>query len=152
LITQLDFFENNIIPMIVISVLLAIYFSFTTRLKVPLTISESGLFFSVSVSWIFTFSESNLIYFTTAMTAFLCILYGFWINRREWRILGLGFIGFSLIFSAIWITSLSSDLERIIGFGILGIISVIIGFLYSKFASRFMVKEDEETSEEEVIT
>ncbi|MFX0050664.1 MAG: hypothetical protein ACFE8U_05160 [Candidatus Hermodarchaeota archaeon] len=152
LISQLDFFENNIIPMIILSVLSAIYFVSTTRLKIPYSISESGLFLSVGVSWFYTVSESSLIYFTTAMTAFLCILYGFWTNRREWRILGLGFIGFSLIFSAIWITSLSSDLERIIGFGILGIISVIIGFLYSKFASRFMVKEDEETSEEEVIT
>ncbi|MFX0183652.1 MAG: hypothetical protein ACFE95_11270 [Candidatus Hodarchaeota archaeon] len=147
-ISQLDAFETNLIPMIILSVLLAIYFVFTTRLKVPLTISESGLLLSVVVAWFFTFSETNLIYFTTGVTAFLCILYGFWTNRREWRILGLGFIGFSLFFSAIWITSLSSDLERILGFGILGIISVIIGFLYSKFASRFMVKEEKKTSEE----
>ena len=152
IVSQLEFFETNLMPMIILSVLIAIYFVFTTRLKVPLTISESGLFLSVIVTWFFTFSELNLIYFTTGGTAFLCILYGFWTNRREWRILGLGFIGFSLIFSAIWITALSSDLERIIGFGILGIISVIIGFIYSRFASRFMVKKDEEKSEEGVIT
>jgi hypothetical protein len=152
IVPQLDFFETNLMPMIILSVLIAIYFVFTTRLKVPLTISESGLLLSVIVAWFFTFSALNLIYFTTGATAFLCILYGFWTNRREWRILGLGFIGFSLIFSAIWITSLSSDLERILGFGILGIISVIIGFLYSKFASRFVAKEKEKTSEEGSIS
>ncbi len=132
--------------MVIFSILIAIYFVGTTRFSMPTIVSDSGLLFSVLVAWLFTITSFDLflIYFTTAATAFICILYGFWINKREWRILGILSIASSLAYSAIQIANLGEDIQRILGFLLLGIISVVIGFVYSKFASRFVTKEDNE--------
>lgn len=138
-----SFFETKSTLIIIIAVLVAIYFVSTTKSKVPLSISESGLFLSVFVIWFFTLSDLNLIYFSTASTAYLCIIYGFWANGREWRFLGIGFIGLSLLYSSIRVTELSSELERIIGFGILGIISFVIGYVYTRYANRFSIGRNE---------
>ncbi len=139
---------TDILPLIMasFSILIAIYFVSTPKFKIPLIVSDSGLLFSVSIAWLFTISSLDLflIYFTTAATAFICILYGFWINKREWRILGILFIASSLVYSAIQIATLGEDIQIILGLLLLGIISVVIGFVYSKFASRFVAKENSE--------
>jgi hypothetical protein len=132
--------------MLVIAVLIGVYFVTLTRFKFPKTISDSGLFVSVLIAWLFTFSWNNLIeliYFTTGATAFLCILYGFWSIRKEWRLLGLGIIGGSMVFSALYLVDLGEELLTIVGFGMLGVISIVIGIVYSKFASRFEIDNEE---------
>ncbi len=138
--------------MIVIAVLIGVYFVALTRFKFPKTISDSGLFVSVLIAWLFTFSWNNLIqliYFTTGATAFLCILYGFWSIRKEWRLLGLCIIGGSMVFSALYLVQLAQEIYTIIGFGMLGIISIVIGIVYSKFASRFEIKNEGQAEIEE---
>jgi len=133
--------------MLVIAVLLGVYFVALTRFKFPKTISDSGLFASVLIAWLVTFNWNNLIeliYFTTGATAFLCILYGFWSIKKEWRLLGLGIIGGSMVFSALYLVQLAEALLTIIGFGMLGIISIVIGIVYSKFASRFEANTEEQ--------
>ena len=141
--------------MLVLAVLIGVYFVALTMFKFPKTISDSGLFVSILIAWLFTFSWNNLIeliYFTTGNTAFLCILYGFWSTRKEWRLLGLGIIGGSMVFSALYLVQLAETLVTIVGFGMLGIISIVIGIVYSRFASRFEIdNEGQEEKEEGVI-
>ncbi|MHA2318548.1 MAG: hypothetical protein ACXAC6_12430 [Candidatus Hodarchaeales archaeon] len=130
--------------MIVIAVFIGIYCVGVTRIGVPTTISDSGLLFSILITWWFTLNWPELIeliYFSAGATAFLCILYGFWVMSREWRILGLGIIGISIIYSALYLVQLANELVTIVGFGLLGIFSIVIGFVYSKFASRFVINE-----------
>jgi uncharacterized membrane protein AbrB (regulator of aidB expression) len=132
--------EIQTIIMIAISVFIGVYYVATTRVGMLKTVSDSGLFISVLIAWGFTFTWPKLIeviYFTAGATAFLCILYGFWGMQRQWRLLGLGIIGISIGYSAIYLAQLTEALGTIVGFGLLGIISIIIGFVYSKFASRF---------------
>ncbi len=146
--------DNMILSVIIVSILLGIYYVVLTRKNVSNTIIESGLFFSVIIAWGMTSICRELIemiYFTTACTAFLCILLGLWIFKKEWRFLGLGIIGGTMVFSTLYLVQLSEALLTIIGFGMLGIISIIIGFLYSKFASQFKNREDEEERKEGVI-
>ncbi|MFW9993995.1 MAG: hypothetical protein ACFFD4_18265 [Candidatus Odinarchaeota archaeon] len=123
--------------MVIVAMLLTGYFVLMTRLGMPPVVSDGGIFFSIIVAWFFTLDSLELIYFTTAVTAFLCIIYGFWVNKRNWRIMGIGIIGISFLYSALEISQLSDNLIRIIGFGILGVISTVIGYVYSKFAVRF---------------
>lgn len=126
------------LPMMILSLVIAIYFVIETRLIVHSIINDSGLLSSILIAWIFTASLLEFIYFTTAATAFLSILYGFWVYRREWRIVGILIIAFSLLYSAFYIAQISDDLVKILGFGILGVVSVVIAFIYSKFAKRFI--------------
>ncbi|UCG01887.1 MAG: hypothetical protein JSW11_20065 [Candidatus Heimdallarchaeota archaeon] len=135
---------TNVLPMMILSILIAIYFVIETRLLFSSIISDSGLLISIIIAWLFTVSLLEFIYFTTAATAFLSILYGFWINKREWRILGILIISISLVYSAIYLAQIPDDLVKILGFGILGIISVVIAFVYSKFARRFIAEEFQE--------
>lgn len=130
-----------VLPMMILSLVIAIYFVIETRLIIHSIINDSGLLSSILIAWIFTASLIEFIYFTTAATAFLCILYGFWVYKREWRILGILIITFCLLYSAFYIAQISDDLVKILGFGILGVISVVIAFIYSKFAKRF-IEED----------
>ncbi len=143
---------TNIIPMIILSISVAIYFVIETRFISPSIVNDSGLLFSIFTAWLFTTSFLEFIYFTTAATAFLSILYGFWVNRREWRILGISIIMISLIYSAIYLAQIPDDLVKIIGFGILGIISVVIAFIYSKFAKRFIDEEFQKNEQEKIPT
>lgn len=112
--------RTNILPMVMIifSILVAIYFVITLRFDIPSTVSDGGLMFSVFIAWFFTISSLDLFlfYFTTAATAFLCILYGFWIDRREWRILGILIIASSLGISAILIASIGETIQIILSF------------------------------------
>ncbi|MFW9903299.1 MAG: hypothetical protein ACFFFH_03125 [Candidatus Thorarchaeota archaeon] len=132
---------SNVLPMMILSVIIAIYFVIKTRFTLPSIISDSGLLISIIITWLFTISLLEFIYFTTAITAFLSILYGFWVNRREWRIFGMIIIAVSLLYSAIYLAQIPDNLVKILGFGILGIISVVIAFVYSKFAKRFIEGE-----------
>jgi len=142
--------DNMILSGIIISVLLGIYYVLLTRKNISYPIIESGLLFSILIAWGMTSIWKDLIemiYFTAACTAFLCILFGFWIFKKEWRILGLGIIGSSMVFSTLYLVQLSEALLTIIGFGMLGIISILIGFVYSKFASHFEMRENPEKRE-----
>ncbi len=139
----LDILEMaDILPLLMIafSVLIGVYYVFITRIGTPRTISDSGLFFSLLIIWGYTLfwpELMELFYFSAGATAFLCILYGFWVMKREWRIVGLGIIGLSIGYSAVYLAQLTETLQTIVGFGLLGLISVAIGLVYSKFASRF---------------
>ena len=61
--------------------------------------------------------------------------------KREWRVMGLVIVGVSILYSALYLTQLTETLQTIVGFGLLGFISIGIGLVYSKFASRFEISE-----------
>ncbi|MFX0134103.1 MAG: hypothetical protein ACFFDN_10710 [Candidatus Hodarchaeota archaeon] len=126
---------------IVISLFLAMYYVILSKIANTKLICDAGLMISVIVTLYHTYLFLEVIYFTAAITSFLVILYGFWVDKKEWRIFGFIIIGFTMLYSTIFLIQLPNDLLRILGLGILGIISITLGFIYVKFSSKFVKKQ-----------
>ena len=147
-----DFLINEIrIPnisafdiLIIISLILLPYTIFLSRFNVSRFICEGGLLINLFLAGLYSIYNLEAIYFIAALTAFHSILYGFWNNQQGWRITGLGIIGATLLYGSINLIQISDDLLKIIGLGLLGIISLLIGVIYTKFSEKFQESESQE--------
>ncbi len=130
---------------VIISLMLLTYTIFLSRLNVSRYICEGGLFVNLFLAGIYSFYNTEAIYIIAALTAFHSILYGFWNNKQGWRITGLGIIGYALLYGSITFLQISDDLIKILGLGLLGIFSILIGVIYTKFAEKFQEQESHES-------
>ncbi|MCK4848278.1 MAG: hypothetical protein KAT16_04575, partial [Candidatus Heimdallarchaeota archaeon] len=130
---------------VIISLMLLTYTIFLSRLNVSRYICEGGLFVNLFLAGIYSFYNTEAIYIIAALTAFHSILYGFWNNKQGWRITGLGIIGYALLYGSITFIQISDDLIKILGLGLLGIFSILIGVIYTKFAEKFQEQESHES-------
>jgi hypothetical protein len=126
---------------IIIALILLPYTIFLSRFNVSRYICEGGLLVNLFLAGLYSLYNVEAIYIISALTAFHSILYGFWNNQQGWRITGLGIIGYTLLYGSINLLQISDDLIKILGLGLLGIISLLIGVIYTKFSEKFQEPE-----------
>ena len=126
---------------IIIALIFLPYTIFLSRFNVSRYICEGGLLINLFLAGLYSLYNVEAIYIIAALAAFHSILYGFWNNQQGWRITGLGIIGYTLLYGSINLIQISDDLIKILGLGLLGIISLLIGVIYTKFSEKFQEPE-----------
>ena len=108
---------------------------------------------SLSLIYILFWYQQGMLknYITALMglSAVLILIFGLAVKVKPYRILGL--IGLAICIPRVFIVDAKSTLYRIIAFGVLSVVLLIVGFLYHKFRDLLQRLDEQEDLRSSII-